>query len=189
MKHGEEIVTCEDGTFKPDRIINWAGDFPDKYQRLACETIKRLTDLRYVSEIIPRAIEILSRPEPCDSNMRVYSVRRAMAKYNYNLGFEINRLKLTKYLVKIGYPACFFNEIVDYVFVPTADDLLDNAGTVRREPGRDNQFEIFESGKINHSGTGSLPMESTYVYFLLDIIKGVDEFAIFPENRDMFSIF
>lgn len=165
-----------------EQYLNWPNpnSIPDKYQRLAIGVMQRCTDLRYKSEILPRAKKILENNKPCDNDMNVYSVRRAMSKYNYTLGFRVNRLELAKYLIEVGYNACYFNEIVEYVFVPVSDEVLDVEGTVRREPGRDNQFEIFESGKIKHSGTGSVPTEQTYICLMLDIIRGVDRFGIFP---------
>lgn len=178
-----------------DQHIGWPQPqfIPDKYLNLAIGIIQRCTDLRYSSEILPRAKQILENGPPCDMNMTVYSVKRAMSKYNYNLGFKVNRLELTKFLIEIGYAACFFNEIVEYVFVPVSDELVDSEGTVRREPGRDNQFEIFETGKIKHAGTGSIPTENTYICLMLDIIRGVDRFAIFNEadkyNRDSSDVF
>lgn len=161
--------------------VNWPNPqfLPDKYQMLAANVIQRCTDLRYTDQIIERGKDIYSGIKPCSDDISVAGIKRAMSRYNYTLGFRINRLEFTKYLIEVGYEACFFNEIVKYVFVPVADEYPDTDGIVRRDMGRDNQFEFYESGNVKHSGTGSHPMEKTYVCLMLHIIRGIDRFGIF----------
>lgn len=165
--------------------INWPDPrfLPDKYQSLAAGVIQRCTDLRYTDEIVDRGKEMLHGDKPCSNDISLNSIKRAMSRYNYNLGFRINRLEFVKYLVEVGYAACFFNEVMKYVFVPVADEIVDLHSVVRRDLGRDNQFEFYESGKVKHSGTGSKPMEQTYICIMFDIIRGIDRFGILPSRK------
>lgn len=186
-KHGIFIDEVgEFGNMIKRQLIFWPRDIPDKYQMLANGIIRRCTDLRYVDEIIPRAKKILDDGPPCHPGISTYSIKRAMAKYNYTLGFRVNRMKLCRYLTTRSYNACYFNELMEYVYIPISDEITDPNNIIRREAGRDNQFEIYESGRIKHSGTGSIPMENTYIMLMLDIIKGYDEFAIDTRSKQLY---
>jgi hypothetical protein len=156
-------------------LIYWPTTFNlgEPLATMLAHLIYRLTDILLISEIIPRACEIMNASLPGTSDIALYDTKITMSRYNYSLGFDVDRAKLAEYLASIGYSATFFNSNNKFVHVIIPDELENQNNVMRLQKGRENDVRIRANGNVEHLGTGLQSMESTYLSLMLSLVVGM----------------
>lgn len=168
------VESFDEIEFSPPNIE----DIGEQYREIVKEILLRFSDIVYVSELMPRALAIVNKPQPCEETIGINSVRRSMVNYNYTLGFSINRYELLKVLTELGYQAYYFNDMQSYVAVYSDNIYLGDRDEILRRPNKpDNGLKFYCGGEVKHSGTGGIAMEHIYMQIMLDIIENHERIA------------
>lgn len=132
---------------------------------LSCRCIEYLHTFIEITHIMRKSVSL------CTNNLEVYDYGKAMVNVNFEIGTTINQRRLYYYLKKQRYNVSYFNDINKYIQVTMRDVPDETDGTIRRESGFENTFQIYSTGTIRHSGTGGMSVKRNYYNLMLSIVQ------------------
>ncbi len=144
---------------------------PDELSYFVEQIIKRCDDHNFISELRGTCMYYPSLdPSSISEPLFVERVGRAMVNYNYQLGFDIDRLKLMKLLGENGIGVDYPNTVRSHVTIEVYGKKIDDPDVVRRDENCNKQvILIYFSGNVMQSGPGGTFMEQ-YYYRIVELI-------------------
>lgn len=109
--------------------------------------IKQYSDIKNTISLLNMNLSAINHPIP-----RMTRLESIMINLNYRIPFKIDRLKLCKYLINLGYHAYY-------------DPQFDNGVVIKIKNSDNNGNQtviIFQSGMVLHSGRNTTDMEKVY---------------------------
>lgn len=156
-----------------DKTLEWLPMeyVPEEYKYFVSNLIARFDDMKTLgatSEFFYYFPTVI--PETISNVLSLKMVGRSMVNCNYDLGFNINRQKLNSLLIENEINADYINVYHPYVRVKMVSEIPDDELVIRRNgPYSEQDFLIYYSGSVMHSGQGGKAMADCY-YRLMSII-------------------
>lgn len=124
-------------------------------------------DFIYHSDMCQKVDFITRIKQVTDEDLNIEQVASAMVNYNYNLGFEIDRAKLNKFINnRDGFISHFDNALstsvtIELPYEPPAGMAIKR----RRNKIPHSTFLVYKSGSVTQSGPGGEIMREAYYKF------------------------
>lgn len=132
--------------------------------------IQYITDYAYYSDYCKFIESILNVKNVIDKPVKVKSILIAMINYSYELGFDVNRLKLAQYInmnKNSGFYATYNNTSDCYVKIELPYEPTDNMKKIRKKDKiPKHTFMVYKTGIVTQSGPNVEYSKQAYYKFM-----------------------
>lgn len=177
-KQDDEIILIEKIFLKnlDDNEIKYPDMIPDNVdERIVRFMCNQIDDYDYYSDLIQELNWLIDQKQIYQGDPKITNIQKAMVNYNYDLGYDIDRGKLTE-LINMnklnGFSAIYDNMAGHNVTISTTYETEDE-DICRKKESRLIKFIVYHSGKVTQSGPNEELNELAYNKFIntLDTIR------------------
>ena len=150
----------------PDFFIKKPDNIPENFDHKLIDFLYNLSkDLIYHSDFMNK-IKNIKNFNASQSKLYVEKKHEVMVNYNYNLGFNVNRIKLNELVDgKNGFLSRFDNANVNHVKIELPYKLQNYNSRKTNKKIPHHSFLIYKSGAVTQSGPGGEIMEDAFYKF------------------------
>lgn len=139
-----------------------------------------IVDFDYHSYLMSELLWICDLKEVVDRDIKIVKSIKAMANYNYNLDFHVDRFALCKHICDLNGFIPTYNNCVDHcvnIKLPYTPD--DEDGVIRKKNKvHCHCFLVYKSGVVTQTGPGGDKMKEVYNLFRRSILQIKDKIII-----------
>lgn len=140
-------------------------------RRIVTFLLSFIHDFYYYEDYIQKLEYVLQLDKIIDKPFGLSSVREAMVNYNFNLGFQVDRISLSNLMHgRDGFIAHFDNVLMNHVSIVLPYEVDPNTHR-KRDATPHHSFMVHRTGSVTQSGPGKALMEEAYNRFMTQILQ------------------